>query len=62
MLKGLIKTQLKTLKKVTVEMISEKDQSKSRHRIKDQDIQERSASLVLENLDTGEITQLNFKL
>ena len=62
MLELLLKSQLKNLKKVKVELSSEKSQSKKLYRIKDQNIQSGDAGLTLEDTKTGEISYLRFKL
>lgn len=61
LLKNMLKTQIKTLKKMKVEMVPEKTQSKRTYRIKDQDIKSQEACLVLEDMETEEIIHLSFK-
>ena len=62
MLELFLKSQLKNLKKVRVEWSSEKNQSKNLYRIKDQNIHSGEAYLTLEDIKTGEISHLHFKL
>ena len=60
MLNSLIKSQLKKLKKVKVEFSCEKTNSKKQYRIKDQNLQDQEALLVLEDQETGDISHLKF--
>lgn len=62
LLKGLLRSQLKNLKKVKIEIQSEKSNLKNSYRIKDQSISSGEACLVLEDTETGDISYLNVKL
>ncbi len=62
MMQSLLKSQLKKLKKVKIEMRSGKDNSKNSYRIKDHSIDSQSACLTLENTETGEISYMDVKL
>ena len=62
MLNSLMKSQLKKLKKVKVEFVCETNNFKKQYRITDHNLFEQGAYLILEELNTGEKAQLNFKL
>ena len=59
---SLLKSQLKKLKKVKIEIRSEKNNSKNTYRIKDQKISPEGAYLTLEEINTGEISYMDVKL
>ena len=59
---SLLKSQLKKLKKVKIEIKSEKSDSKNIYRIKDQNISPEGAYLTLEEVNTGEISYMDVKL
>ena len=62
LLQNFLRSQMKNLKKVKIEMKSEKSNSKNSYRVKDQSFNAGEACLTLEDTETGEICYLNVKI
>lgn len=61
-IQSLLRSQLKKLKKVKIEIRSKKDDSKNTYRIKDHNISVEGAYLTLEEINTGEISYMDVRL
>ena len=61
-MQSLLKSQLKKLKQVKIEMRSGKDNSKNCYRIKDHNIRSGEACFTLEDTNTGEISYMDVRL